>query len=66
MGYIWMLIICINYNYPWYVNVHVALIYTCNMKENALASCVHMHGHVAWSRVWVHGIVYSPMLVNGS
>ena len=40
MGYIWMLIICINYNYPWYVNVHVALICTCNMKENALASCI--------------------------
>ena len=30
----------INYNYPGYVNVHVALIYTCNMKENALASCI--------------------------
>ena len=37
MGYIWILIICINYNYPWYVNVHVALIYTCNINENALA-----------------------------
>ena len=40
MGYIWMFIIRFNYNYPWYVNVHVALIYTCNMKENALASCI--------------------------
>ena len=40
MGCAWRRIICINYNYPWYVNVHVALIYTCNMKENALASCI--------------------------
>ena len=40
MGCAWRRIICINYDYPWYVNVHVALIYTCNMKENALSSCI--------------------------
>ena len=40
MGCAWRRIIYINYNYPWYVNVHVPLIYTCNMKENALASCI--------------------------
>ena len=40
MGCAWRKIICINYNYPWYVNVHVALIYTCNMKENSLTSCI--------------------------
>ena len=55
MGCAWRRIIYINYNYPWYVNVHVALIYTCNMKENALASCIsyarvhHMESGVgAW------------------
>ena len=41
---------------------HVALIHTCNMKKNAF----HMHGHITSSRVWVHGIEYSPVLVNGS
>ena len=45
MGCAWRRIICIN---PWYVNVHVALIYTCNMKENALASCI--------SYAWVHRV----------
>ena len=39
---------------------HVALIYTCNMKENALASCIHMHRHIASSRVWVHGNCETP------
>ena len=29
-----------NYNCPWFVNVHVVLIHACNMKENALASCI--------------------------
>ena len=29
-----------NYNYPWFVMFHVALIYTCNIKENALESCI--------------------------
>ena len=37
----WRYIICINYNYPWYVNVSCRThMYTCNMKENALASCI--------------------------
>ena len=40
MGCAWGRIVFINYNYPWYVNVHVSLIYTCNMKENALVSCI--------------------------
>ena len=44
---------------------HVALIYTCNMKENGMIA-FHMHGHIESSRVWVHGVVYSPVLVNGS
>ena len=40
MGCAWRRIICINYNYLKYVNVHVALIYTCKMKENALTLCI--------------------------
>ena len=43
-----MLIICINYNYPWYVNVHVVLIYTCKIKENALTSCISYAWHIAF------------------
>ena len=44
---------------------HVALIYTCNMKENALASCIsYARAHGVESSV-VHGMVYSPVLVNG-
>ena len=45
---------------------HVVLIYTCNMKENALASCIHMHGHIASSRVCVHGtIIHHSWLMCG-
>ena len=59
-------IIFINYNYPWYVNVHVALIYTCNMKENALASCIsYVRVHRVESSVGAR-YFYSPVLVNGS
>ena len=37
----WMLIICKNYNYPWCINVSCSThIYTCNIKEIALASCI--------------------------
>ena len=43
---------------------HVALIYTCDMKENALASCISLHGHIALSLVWVLGVECSPFLVN--
>ena len=43
---------------------HVALIYTCNMKENALASCIsYARSHRVKSGVgaWY---CYSPFLVN--
>ena len=46
--------------------VYKCFIYACNMKENALAYVFYMHGHIASSRVWVHGLVYSSVLVNGS
>ena len=43
---------------------HVALIYTCNMKENTLASCIsYARSHRVESGVcaWY---CYSPFLVN--
>ena len=43
---------------------HVALIYTCNMKENALVSCIsYARSHRVESGVcaWY---CYSPFLVN--
>ena len=39
--------------------LHVALIYACNMKENALASCISYARAHHLSRVWVHGLVHS-------
>ena len=54
----WMSIICKNYNCPWCINV------SCNMKENALESCIsYARSHRVESGVgaWY---CYSPFLVN--
>ena len=55
-----------NYNCPWYVNVHVVLIHACNVRKMHGHHAFHMHGHIASGRVWVQGKVYSSVLVSGS
>ena len=45
---------------------HVALIYMYHEGKMHWHHAFHMHGHIASIRVWVHGIEYSPVLVNGS
>ena len=49
MGCAWRRIICINYNYPWYVDVACGThIYTCNMKEKCIGIiALHVHENIA-------------------
>ena len=44
---------------------HIVLIHACNMRRMHWHHALHMHGRIASSRVWVHGMVYLPVLEMG-
>ena len=52
-----MEIICRKYNYLKFINVSCSSYCACNMIARNDIFAFHMHGHIASSRVWVHGTV---------
>ena len=45
MGRAWRKITCINYNYPWGINVHVVVHHTYNMRICSGISIAYAQGH---------------------